>query len=69
MTIEIFDALYEFDDLTRFELIDWRATSPFQGRRFVTWREDQPISIGVSVQDDGKTVKVFIMDREENKQS
>lgn len=56
-----FDAFYMNDDLTRFEVIDHRKNALEYGRRLVI-RQKTPITVAVSVQDDGRTVKVFIND-------
>jgi len=60
----MFDAFYMNDDLTRFEVIDHRGspeTNEGFGRRLVIWKKT-PITVAVSVQDDGRTVKIFIND-------
>jgi hypothetical protein len=49
------------ENVTRFELIDHRRNSADYGRIFVAW--DENLATKVSVQDDGKTLKVFITDR------
>lgn len=53
-------------ELNRFELIDWTENSRFGGGRVkVIWGKD--ISIIYELQDDGRTLKVFIRDLLEKK--
>jgi len=63
-----FDAIFEHEKLTRFEVIDHRKKASEPGRRLVLWEVD-PMEVAVSVQDNGQTVKVFIYDRPEDGQS
>lgn len=45
----------------RIEVIDWTKNKRFGGGRvFVAWEED--ITVETEVQDDGRTLKVFIKD-------
>ena len=50
---------YPTDKVTRVEVIDG------QGRTYVNW--DDNIKVQLSFQDDGRTLKVFISNREELK--
>jgi len=47
--------------VTRVELIDHRRGSETFGRAFVAW----DVSADISIQDDGRTLKVFVSDSEE----
>lgn len=47
--------------MNRVEIIDWTEKERFGGGRvFVAWEED--IEIVTDIQDDGRTLKVFIKD-------
>lgn len=47
-----------FDDVTRLEVIDWKDG---KGRVYTNWNEDNAIE--VLLQDDGRTLKIFISKR------
>lgn len=47
--------------LTRVEVIDHRAHSLTPGRVYVEWDEDMEVEL--SVQDDERTLKIFLRDR------
>lgn len=49
--------------ITRLEVIDWTKDSRKGGGRVLVIR-DEDINIEVDVQDDGRTLKVFIKDAE-----
>lgn len=49
----------DFDKVTRLEVIDHKDDN---GRVYVNWKDDN--SFKVSLQDDGKTLKIFITKRE-----
>lgn len=51
----------DLSNVTRFEVIDDK------GKRYVNWdnRSDVPLNIKFSMQDDGKTLKVFISDKKD----
>ena len=50
----------ETDKITRFEVID--HTSEFQGRILVKYG----VRVEISIQDDGRTMKVFLTDNTDN---
>lgn len=45
--------------VNRIEVIDWSGKSP--GRVFTKW-EDQNVQVSFDIQDDGKTLKIFLED-------
>ena len=49
----------EMTDVTRLEVIDCRRDMPSAGRAFVAYQ----CAVSLSVQDDGRTLKVFVDDR------
>ena len=53
----------DMSNVTRVELIDHRRNSKTQGRAFVAWDCGQ---VAVSMQDDGRTLKVFVSDSKPN---
>ena len=52
----------ETEKITRFEVID--HTSELQGRILVKYG----VKVEISIQDDGRTIKVFLTDKINNKQ-
>lgn len=52
-------------ELTRIEVIDHRKNAPVPGRCFVHW--DVTSRIALVRQDQGRTLKIFIMDTPETK--
>lgn len=51
------------DGMNRVEVIDWTKEEIFGGGRvFVAWRKD--IEVVADIQDDGRTIKVFIKDHD-----
>lgn len=48
------------ENINRIELIDHRSDNP--GRKFVKY--DNRMSVEIVLQDDGKTVKIFILPKE-----
>lgn len=52
----------ESDKITRLEVIDWTKDSKFGGGRvFVAW--DDTIVLEGALQDDDRTLKIFLKDR------
>ena len=49
------------DKITRVEVIDHRKGAPLFGRCFTAW--DEKLACGISLQDGGRTLKVFLSDR------
>jgi hypothetical protein len=45
----------------RLEVIDHTTTNPEYPRRLVKW-DDKPFKVSLSFQDDGRTLKVFLLD-------
>lgn len=47
--------------VTRFEIIDHRKRTDTPGREVIFW--DDKYTLELSLQDDSRTLKVFVMDR------
>ena len=49
--------------VNRVEVIDW--TSSAEGRAFTKWIKSD-MNVGFDIQDDGRTLKIFLTDRSED---
>lgn len=57
-------ANYEFPQVNRVEVID--HTKPYEkggGRAYVFWEREKKVNITAQLQDDGKTLKIFIKEQ------
>ena len=61
-TVTLRECEMNTEKVTRVEVIDHRRESKEQGRVFTAW--DDAMAIDLSLQDNGRTLKVFVYDRD-----